>query len=220
MRLRGRKGIREEIEIQKNLVILNSVEFKNQWYDVFGNPQPIHVELGMGKGRFISEMSLKNPQYNYIGIDMYDELIRKASEKARLIHSVEGDDAFIPNLRLVLLNIENIGEVFGQHEIDRIYLNFSDPWPKNRHASRRLTHFHFLEKYREVLKTRGQIHLKTDSRELFEFSLNSFSDFGFNLKNISFNLHAESAEEQPILTEYEMKFIAQNLPIYRCEAHL
>lgn len=217
MRLRGRKGIREELERQFGLVVLSAPDYKGKWAEFFANRQPIHVELGMGKGKFISEMSFKYPEINFIGIDRYDELIRRSAEKARAIwqdQAADGPD----NLALVLFNIENIEDVFAPGEIERIYLNFSDPWPKKRHARRRLTHHHFLQKYSELLNERGEIHLKTDSRELFEFSLNAFADMGLRMRNIRLNLHAEGPVPDNVMTEYERKFVEQGKPIYRCEA--
>ncbi len=130
MRLRGRKGIREAIEAQPELVVLNPEPYKGKWAEVFGNDRPIHVELGMGKGRFISQLSALNQHINYIGVDMYDELIRRASEKARESREEQGGD--LSNLRLVRMNIESIENVFEAGEIERIYLNFSDPWPKKK----------------------------------------------------------------------------------------
>ncbi|ALS24080.1 tRNA (guanosine(46)-N7)-methyltransferase TrmB [Paenibacillus naphthalenovorans] len=215
MRLRGRKGIREAIEAQPELVVLNPEPYKGKWAEVFGNDRPIHVELGMGKGRFISQLSALNQHINYIGVDMYDELIRRASEKARESREEQGGD--LSNLRLVRMNIESIENVFEAGEIERIYLNFSDPWPKKRHARRRLTHANFVKKYRTVLNERGEIHFKTDSRSLFEFSLNSFSDLGLRMRNISLDLHAEGPRTDLIMTEYETKFYEKGMPIHRLE---
>ncbi len=216
MRLRGRKGIRESIERQQDLVILNPRDYKGQWAEYFGNGRPIHVELGMGKGRFISQMSIKHPEANFIGIDMYDELLRKSSEKARAarLESGIGDTS---NLALVLFNIEHIDEIFGAGEIDRIYLNFSDPWPKKKHERRRLTHPRFVRKYQSFLNERGEIHLKTDSQTLFEFSLNSFADLGLRMRNITLNLHRDQVNPDHVMTEYEMKFVEQGVNIHRCE---
>lgn len=219
MRLRGRKGIREALEEQPELVILEPKQYKGHWAEFFGNTNPIHVELGMGKGKFISELSLKHPHMNFIGIDMYDELLRRASEKARDIREAEeaGAGEKLMNLALVLVNIENIEDVFEESEIERIYLNFSDPWPKKRHAKRRLTHSHFLQKYSRILNERGQIHFKTDSRSLFEFSLNSFSDMGLRMRDISLHLHESGIRKDMVQTEYELKFFEKGMPIYRCE---
>jgi tRNA (guanine-N7-)-methyltransferase len=218
MRLRGRKGIREEIEQQPEMIILDPFIHFGKWAEVFGNDQPIHLELGMGKGKFISETSLKHQQINHIGIDLYDELVRKACEKAKKIHQLSETEHKIHNLKLVRMNIEHIDRAFSENEVERIYLNFSDPWPKKKHISRRLTHPKFLEKYANILKNQSEIHFKTDSIALFEYSLNSFSDFGMQLKHITFDLHANVYEQEHILTEYESKFISQGLKIHRFEA--
>lgn len=216
MRLRGRKGIRESLESQTDLVILNPEEYKGKWADLFGNGKPIHVEFGMGKGQFISQMSYRNHEVNYIGIDMYDELVRRASDKARIAWAEEEVET-PPNLKLALANIENILDVFEQGEVERIYLNFSDPWPKSKHARRRLTHPRFLDKYKEVLNRQGQIHFKTDSETLFEFSLNSFADYGLQMTNISLNLHRDGLNEEHVMTEYEQKFMGKGMNIHRVE---
>jgi tRNA (guanine-N7-)-methyltransferase len=217
MRLRGQKGIREALERQPDLVVLQPKQYKGKWAEqFFKNDHPIHVELGMGKGKFISELSLLHPDINYIGIDMYDELVRKASLKAR--HSRQGKEgASLANLCLTLVNIEQIAEVFAGNEIERVYLNFSDPWPKKRHARRRLTHADFINRYLLFLNYKGEIHLKTDSQTLFEFSLNSFADMGLQMRNISLHLHGEGIRDDLVMTEYETKFVEKGMNIYRCE---
>ncbi|MCH1642292.1 tRNA (guanosine(46)-N7)-methyltransferase TrmB [Paenibacillus timonensis] len=216
MRLRGRKGIREHLEQQRELVVLNPREYKGRWAEVFGNGRPIHIELGMGKGQFISGMSVKYPDVNFIGMDMYDELIRRASEKVRTKWDEQG--GLEPQtVRLALGNIEMIEEFFAPGEVERIYLNFSDPWPKKKHWRRRLTHPRFLEKYRQLLNDNGEIHFKTDSRVLFEFSLNAFSAVGLQMNDISLSLHEGGINEAHVMTEYESKFVGQGMPIYRCE---
>lgn len=212
MRLRGRKGIREELEQQPELVVLEPQQWKGRWRERFGNDRPIHVELGMGKGIFISEMSRLNPDVNFIGIDMYDELVRRAAIKARDAHGGQPG-----NLALVLANIGLISDIFAADEIERVYLNFSDPWPKKRHAPRRLTHPNFLRKYIGFLNPQGQIHLKTDSRSLFEFSLNAFADMNLRMRQISLDLHGEGEREDLVMTEYEKKFVGRGMPIHRCE---
>ncbi|GAB6988317.1 tRNA (guanosine(46)-N7)-methyltransferase TrmB [Paenibacillus pini] len=217
MRLRGRKGIRESIEGQQGFVILDPRSYKGKWSTLFGNDNPIYVEFGMGKGQFISQMSVRNPNINFIGVDMYDELIRRASDKAHLAWAEQNGDT-PPNLRLALANIDYAEEVFETGEIERIFLNFSDPWPKSKHARRRLTHPRFLDKYRGLLNTNGEIHLKTDSQTLFEFSLNSFADYGLQMTNISLNLHREGVNEEHVMTEYETKFVGKGVNIHRCEA--
>lgn len=220
MRLRGVKGIREALEQQPDLVVLNPQDYKGSWSEkFFNNNNPIHIELGMGKGKFISELSLLNPEINYIGVDMYDELIRKASIKARRSRE-DKDQATLANLALCLLNIEHISDSFAEGEIAVIYLNFSDPWPKARHARRRLTHAGFVNQYIKLLHKEGQIQLKTDSMSLFEFSLNSFADLGLQMRNISLNLHGDGLRQDLVMTEYETKFAGQGMPIYRCEVIL
>lgn len=231
MRLRGRKGIRENLESQPELVVLDPKEYKGRWHERFGNDRPIYVELGMGKGQFISGMSVKYPDVNFIGMDMYDELIRRASEKGRnawkALNAAEEDAAaedtaelgtdYPPNLNLALGNIEFIEEFFEPGELSRIYLNFSDPWPKARHGRRRLTHPRFLESYRKLLNENGEIHFKTDSQTLFEFSLNAFAAAGMQMSDISLNLHRDGINDKHVMTEYESKFHAQGMNIYRCE---
>lgn len=216
MRLRGRKGIRESLESQPELVVLDAAPHRGNWKAFFGNDNPIHVELGMGKGRFISQMSVRNPHINYIGVDMYDELLRRASEKARQAWEEKGVDT-PPNLALLRANIEGIETMFAPGELERIYLNFSDPWPKSKHARRRLTHERFVRKYIEILNERGEIHFKTDSMTLFEFSLNSFADMELVMRNISLHLHRDEPREDLVFTEYEMKFMEKGQPIHRVE---
>jgi tRNA (guanine-N7-)-methyltransferase len=217
MRLRGRKNIRQSLESQPDLVILDPREWRGRWHEFFGNDRPIHAELGMGKGQFISQMSIRNPAINFIGIDIYDELLRRASEKARAVWRGQGHDE-VPNLALVRGNVEYLEQMFAPGELTRIYLNFSDPWPKKKHAKRRLTHPRYLLKYRDVLNEDGEIHFKTDSLTLFEFSLNSFSDTGLQMRNISLDLHRDGPREDLVMTEYEAKFHGQGKPIYRLEA--
>jgi tRNA (guanine-N7-)-methyltransferase len=216
MRLRGRKGIREELERQTDLVVLEPNLYKGRWNEFFGNDRPIYVELGMGKGRFISHMCKRYPDTNFIGVDMYDELVRRASVKARALWQ-ETSEIAPPNLALALFNIEAIDEIFTEGELERIYLNFSDPWPKARHARRRLTHTGFLKKYVQILNDKGEIHFKTDSETLFEFSLNSFSAMRMQMVNITLNLHRDGVTETHVMTEYETKFVKRGMPIYRCE---
>ena len=216
MRLRGRKGIRESLEAQPELVVLDAAPHKGRWREFFGNDRPIVVELGMGKGRFISDMSVRNPELNFIGVDMYDELIRRAGEKAREAWAEKGVNA-PPNLALLRANIERIEEMFAPGEIERIHLNFSDPWPKSKHARRRLTHPRLVAKYMDILNECGEIHFKTDSLSLFEFSLNSFADMELHMRNISLDLHRGGLRDDLVLTEYESKFVERGNNIYRVE---
>jgi tRNA (guanine-N7-)-methyltransferase len=218
MRLRGRKNIRESLERQPDLVVLEPQKLKGRWHEFFGNDNPIHIECGMGKGQFISRMSFNNPHNNYIGMDIYDELLRRGSEKARALWQSEKGTEEVPNLALVRGNVEFLEKMFDPGELERIYLNFSDPWPKSKHGKRRLTHPRFLFKYKELLSEIGEIHFKTDSLSLFEFSLNSFSAVEFQMRHISLDLHRHGIREDLVLTEYETKFVGQGMPIYRLEA--
>lgn len=208
-RLRRRAGTAQYLEEHEHIVIQQPVNYKGRWAELFGNDHPIHVELGMGKGEFVTQMSARYPAINFIGIDMYDELLRRACEK--------GVELGTHNLRLVLHNIAELSEMFATDEVDRFYLNFSDPWPKRRHAERRLTHPRFMEQYIEILGEKGDIHLRTDSRSLFEFSLNTFADMDLKMRHISLDLHGDGTPEGHIFTEYESKFVEQGMNIHRCE---
>jgi tRNA (guanine-N7-)-methyltransferase len=214
MRLRRKTGTREWLEEHHKLVVLEGRKLKGKWHERSGG-KPIHAELGMGKGTFISEMSVKHPDIHYVGIDRYDELIRRGGERAYEVHEAAGRGA-PSNLTLALFNIEYIEEMFAPGELSRIYLNFSDPWPKKRHAERRLTHPRFLVKYQQLLDEHGEIYLRTDSPSLFEFSLNSFADCGLRLADITFDMHREGVPDGHVMTEYEAKFSSQGMPIYGC----
>ncbi|MGD6992607.1 tRNA (guanosine(46)-N7)-methyltransferase TrmB [Sutcliffiella horikoshii] len=181
---------------------------QGKWNEIFGNNNPIHIEVGTGKGTFVTEMAKANPTINYIGIELFESVIVKALEKA-----VAAD---IPNVKLLNVNAQKLADYFEAGEVDRVYLNFSDPWPKTRHEKRRLTYKGFLDLYKEVLVSQGEIHFKTDNRGLFEYSLMSFSEYGLLLKYVSLDLH-NSEFEGNIMTEYEEKFSSKGFPIYRCE---
>lgn len=218
MRLRTKKNTRVGLESQPDLIVLEPKTLKGRWRELFGNDRPIHIEIGMGKGQFISRWSANNPDVNYLGMDMYDELLLIGSEKARKLWKEEKGSDEVPNLYLVRGNAEQLEEMFEDGELERIYLNFSDPWPKSKHAKRRLTHPRFLEKYKRALNEKGEIHFKTDSLSLFEFSLNSFSDSRLQMRNISLHLHRNELRDDLVMTEYETKFVGQGMPIYRLEA--
>lgn len=215
MRLRGKKGAPELLQ-QSKIAILDPQSARGRWHEIFGNGRPIHVELGMGKGQFISTMSKLHPDVNFIGIDMYDELIARACEKAEALRGELGVDTGA-NLRLVRANIEYLESIFAEGEIERIFLNFSDPWPKKRHSRRRLTHPRFIEKYKHVLNERGEIHQKTDSVALFEYSLNSYAEVGLQMRNISLDLHRDGPHPEHVMTEYEEKFSSRGMNIHRVE---
>lgn len=211
-RLRKRAGTREHLLSLQDLVIMEPEQYKGSWQQWFGNDRPIHVELGMGKGEFVTQMSARYPDVNFIGIDLYDELVRTASEKALKL-----SEQAPANLALALFNIANIEKMFEAEEVACFYLNFSDPWPKKRHAARRLTHPNFVKQYMKLLSPKGEIHLRTDSRSLFEFSLNTFADMDLKMRHISLDLHGAGTPSDHIFTEYEQKFMAKNMPIFRCE---
>lgn len=208
MRLRNIKNKKEIIENSK-YIILNPKEYKGKWNDLFGNNNPIYIEIGMGKGKFIIENAIKYKNINFIGIEKYDTVIAKALKKVEN-HKME-------NLKLIRIDAKELNDVFNK-EIDLIYLNFSDPWPKERHKKRRLTHEKFLKIYDELFKKDKCIILKTDNKSLFEYSVCSFSNYGYIIKNINVDLH-NSDENDIITTEYEDKFVNNGNIIYKIEVY-
>ena len=206
MRLRNIPGSREYIA-QNDYVIHDPEQQKGKWHEVFGNHNPIHIEIGMGKGQFLLQLAALNPNINYVGIEKYASVLLRASEKCA--------DVELDNLRIINIDCKNLIEIFGK-EVDLIYLNFSDPWPKHAHAKRRLTSNTFLPIYEQILKEDGAIFFKTDNRLLFESSLESINNYQMNLSNISLDLH-KSDFKGNIMTEYEEKFSPFG-PIYRLEA--
>jgi tRNA (guanine-N7-)-methyltransferase len=209
VRLRNKPWAKDKIAAYPQYVIPNPEQYKGRWNELFGNDHPIHIEIGTGKGRFITEMAKAHPDVNYIGIELYKSVIVSALDKL-----IEND---LPNLRLLNVNAKDLMNIFAKGEVERIYLNFSDPWPKKRHEKRRLTYKTFLELYENILVDEGEIHFKTDNQGLFEYSLVSFSQYGLVLQNVSLDLH-NSDFEGNIMTEYEQKFAEKGNRIYRCEA--
>ena len=212
MRLRRKPWVDEAIHDFDSFVFSKDLEIgeekKGQWAEIFGRQAPLHVELGTGKGDFISQLAERNPDINYIGIEMQQDVLYSAAKK---IAAME-----LKNVRLLVFDINKIGDIFAPREVDRFYINFCDPWPKKRHAKRRLTHVGFLEKYRGLLKEGGEIHFKTDNRPLFDFSLEQFEEAHLTVKDVSFDLHAENRPDN-IMTEYERKFSGFGEKINRCE---
>lgn len=177
---------------------------------IFGNDNPIHIEVGMGKGKFIMTLAQQNPDINYIGIEKYSSVLVRALEK---VHTVGGDNIFF-----LRMDAEDIADIFDKDEVDRIYLNFSDPWPKDRHAKRRLTSKEFWSRYNQILVPDGRVIFKTDNRELFDFSLEQVEEARWNLDNVTFDLHNSEYVEGNVMTEYEEKFTAKGNPICRLVA--
>lgn len=210
MRLRNVPGAKETI-IQSDFSIQEPKTYRGKWREEFKNENLIHIEIGMGKGKFILEMAERNPEINYIGIEKYSSVLVRAVEKTE---NFEGE-----NLRLIRMDAEEIEEVFAPEEVDRIYLNFSDPWPKDRHAKRRLTSARFLERYDHILAPDGRIMFKTDNRNLFDFSLEQIEEAGWILENYTYDLHNSKFNEGNVMTEYEEKFSAKGNPICRLTAY-
>ena len=203
MRLRNVKGASELIE-NSLYVIKNMEEYKGKYNLVFGNNNPIHLEIGMGKGDFIINMAKQNPKINFIGLEKFDSVLVRAIEKV---------DEDLPNLRFIRMDAEYIENVFYK-EIDTIYLNFSDPWPKNRHEHRRLTSTRFLKRYDSLFKFENKIIMKTDNRKLFEFSVIELTNYNYKIEELSLNLHEDNVKDN-VETEYEKKFSSLGFPIYK-----
>ena len=210
MRLRNIKGAREEIAVSE-YVTQNPQEQKGKWNEYFGNDAPLHVEIGMGKGKFITTLAELNPNINYIGVEKYASVLIRAVEKKK-------ERENLTNLTFLSVDAAVLPEVFASGEVDRIYLNFSDPWPKERHAKRRLTSREFLARYEQFLKPEGEICFKTDNRGLFDFSVEEAKEAGWDLKEVTYDLHHSPYAEGNVMTEYEEKFSALGNPIHRMVA--
>ena len=198
MRLRNIPGSWEVIA-ENEYVVHEEQSHRGQWKEVFGNDHPIRVEIGMGKGSFLMEMARRNPEINFLGIEKYSSVLLRAIEK----HEEAPE---LTNLKFIRMDAEEIEAVFAPGEIDYIYLNFSDPWPKDRHAKRRLTSDRFLARYEKLLAPEGGVTFKTDNRDLFEFSVETAKECGWNLQVVTRDLHGSEYAEGNIMTEYERKF--------------
>ena len=209
MRVRKRKGAEEHLANHPQYVILEPEAAKGKWHQLFGNDNPIHIEVGSGKGAFITGMAQQNPNINYIGIDIQLSVLSYALDKV-LTSGAE-------NVKLLRVDGSSLTNYFEDGEVDMMYLNFSDPWPKSRHEKRRLTYKTFLDTYKQILPENGEIHFKTDNRGLFEYSLASFSQYGMVLNKVWLDLHASDYEGN-VMTEYERKFSEKGQVIYRVEA--
>lgn len=178
-----------------------------RWKEIFGKAAPIYIEVGMGKGKFIHTMAKLYPENSYVGIEKYSSVLLRA------VHKMEQEE--LPNLKFLRMDAEGIGQVFGAEEVDRIYLNFSDPWPKDRHAKRRLPSREFLSRFARIIKSEGRLEFKTDNRALFDFALEEVKvSPAWELEKVTFDLHGDrELLEGNVLTEYEEKFSAMGNPI-------
>jgi tRNA (guanine-N7-)-methyltransferase len=205
MRLKNVPGSKEYIAASK-FVIHDETERKGKVREYFSNDKPIRIEIGMGKGQFIYELARLNPDINYVGIEKYSSVLLRAIQKM--------EEEPLDNLIFIRMDAEEITDVFDKDEVDRIYLNFSDPWPKDRHAKRRLESRQFLARYKEILKSKGLIEFKTDNNDLFEFALEEINEEDWALLACTRDLHADAKlNEGNIMTEYEAKFSAAGNPI-------
>lgn len=210
MRLRNITGSREIIG-ENRFVVQNPEEQQGKWKQLFENPGEIHIEIGMGKGKFLHSLAKANPHINYIGIEKYSSVLIRAIEKRQ--------QEELDNLLLIRMDAEEIENVFDKGEVDRIYLNFSDPWPKDRHAKRRLTSRQFFARYNQILAKDGRVIFKTDNRSLFDFSLEEVKEAGWTLENYTFDLHHSEYLPGNVMTEYEAKFVSEGKPINRLVAY-
>ncbi len=205
MRLRNITGARDIIA-ESEYVVQEPTEYKGRWKELFENPGELHIEVGMGKGKFLNEMARRNPHINYIGIEMYSSVLLRALQK------MEAEP--LPNLKFLCIDARILPDVFEKGEVDHIYLNFSDPWPKDRHAKRRLPSRQFLERFNRILKEEGRISFKTDNRDLFDFAVEELEPAGWKAEVITYDLHADEVLcEGNVMTEYEEKFSSKGNPI-------
>lgn len=206
MRLKNVPGSREAVA-ESIFAVHDPEEYKGRWAkEIFGNTNPVHIEIGMGKGKFLTQLAALNPDINYIGIEKYSSVLIRAIEK------MEADP--LPNIRFIRMDAEDIEGIFSGGEIDRIYLNFSDPWPKDRHAKRRLPSGRFLDRFANIISESGTIEFKTDNRQLFDFALEQVPLAGWKILAYTFDLHNDPLLCQGnIMTEYEEKFSGMGNPI-------
>ena len=210
MRLRNITGSREAVAKDK-YVINDPEKLKGSWNTLFGNNNPIHLEIGTGKGKFIMELSRENPNINYLGIEKYSSVLYRALEKRR--------EEELSNLYFMRFDAEYLTSIFAEDEIHKVYLNFSDPWPKKRHAKRRLTSRQFLSKYDKCLQKDGVVIFKTDNRPLFDFTLEEIQVAGWQINKITYDLHNSQYIEGNIMTEYEERFVSEGKPIHMVEMY-
>ena len=205
MRLRNIPGSREAIA-ENHWCIQEPEKIKGNWRQVFGNNHPIHIEIGMGKGRFLMALAKENPLINYIGIEKYSSVLLRALQKM--------EEEPLENIRFIRMDAESITNIFQEGEVGKIYLNFSDPWPKDRHAKRRLPSREFLNRYRIILSEEGNLEFKTDNQELFAFALEELEPAGWHPDQVTYDLHHDAEMmEGNIMTEYEERFSSLGNPI-------
>lgn len=205
MRLRNITGSKEAVA-NDIYVVKEPEKLKGNWKSIFGNDNPIHLEIGTGKGKFITELAVKNPEINYLGIEKYSSVLIRALEKRR--------ETELDNLYFLRFDAVYLTDIFAENEIARIYLNFSDPWPKDRHAKRRLTSRQFLKMYDGCMERDGEVIFKTDNRDLFDFSLEEAKASGWKVKRLTYDLHNSEYVKDNIMTEYEERFVSLGKPIY------
>lgn len=214
MRLRNIPGAKDAI-LESRYVVQEPKEHKGRWTECFKKAQPLHIEVGMGKGRFLMDMARLHPDINYVGIEMYDSVLLRALQKRE---EMEQEGQGFDNLLFMRVDARELPEIFEKGEVQKIYLNFSDPWPKARHAKRRLTSREFLARYEKILVPEGLVEFKTDNRELFEFSLEEVKERGWELLAHTFDLHNQPhMAEGNVMTEYEEKFSSMGNPICKLE---
>lgn len=210
MRLRNIPGA-DDVILRHPVAVKEEKQYRGKWASLFGNANPIHIEIGMGKGQFLLTLAKQNPQINYVGIERYSSVLLRALEKFDTEEYKE-----LTNIRFICMDAMELPEVFAPEEVAKIYLNFSDPWPKKRHARRRLTSTVFFAQYDKVLAKEGVVEFKTDNRPLFEFSLWQVEEAGWRLLGSTFDLHHdEEMNTGNIMTEYEEKFSAMGNPIHK-----
>ena len=209
MRLRNIPGAREEMLVNP-FIVQDPERLRGCWRAEFGNQNPLRIEIGMGKGQFLLTLAQQNPDVNYVGIEKYSSVLIRALARQ--------EELKLQNLRLIRYDAETIDELFADGEVNRIYLNFSDPWPKDRHAKRRLTSDRFLARYARILAPEGRVEFKTDNTDLFDFSLESAESCGWTLSEVTRDLHNSPAAEGNVMTEYEERFSALGNPICRLVA--
>ncbi|MDY3919942.1 MAG: tRNA (guanosine(46)-N7)-methyltransferase TrmB [Candidatus Limivivens sp.] len=208
MRLKNVPGAREAVAASP-LVIQEPEKARGHWAEIFGNSHPIFIEVGMGKGKFITELAQTHPENNYVGIERYSSVLLRALQKREQLPEIQ-------NLYYLCIDAADLPEIFGQGEVNHIYLNFSDPWPKDRHAKRRLPSRQFLARYDQILAPDGKVEFKTDNRGLFDFALEEYREAGWTLEACTFDLHHdEDMMRGNVMTEYEEKFSSLGNPIHK-----